>query len=336
MWAIATVMLLALAAGLALASAPAAQGWLAAFVIWSTVPIGSLVLLLIHRLVGGRWGKAIAPVLLPAASLLPMAVLAFIPVAVALPAIYPWAAHPDSLSPDLTHYYLNESLFVMRAALALGGWSILGLLIVQGRCTRLAAGLGLAFYGLMISLVAVDWILSIEPRFTSSAFAAGIAIQQILAALAWAALAAPEAPGDPAAGDLGGLLIAALLGVVYISLMSYIVSWYGDLPDKAVWYLRRGSGAWSWTIAAAVVLGTAIPFALLLKRSFRRSRQVLRIVGALILIGVWLHLTWLIAPTFAPGWPIFAVAGLIVLSGLSIGLVKAAPYRRNERPAHAR
>ena len=112
--------------------------------------------------------------------------------------------------------------------------------------------------------MSVDWILSVEPHFTSTAFAAGIAIQQILSALAFAALAAPEAADDPATGDLAGLLLAALLGVVYIAFMSYIVAWYGNLPDKAAWYLRRGMDGWDWTIAAAVAVGAILPFALLL------------------------------------------------------------------------
>ena len=45
------------------------------------------------------------------------------------------------------------------------------------------AGLGLVFHGIVISLVAVDWILSIDSSFSSSAFAAAIAIQQLLSAL---------------------------------------------------------------------------------------------------------------------------------------------------------
>ena len=41
------------------------------------------------------------------------------------------------------------------------------------------------------------------------------------------------------AGDLGGLLIATLLGVVYLEFMTFVVAWYGDLPDKAAWFLKR-------------------------------------------------------------------------------------------------
>ena len=187
-----------------------------------------------------------------------------------LSAPYRWAAGTASVRPDLAHLYLNEPAFLLRTFVALIGWSILAVLIVQRRCNPLTAAIGLAFHGLIISFVAVDWILSIDVGFGSSAFAAGFAIQQILAALAFTAVVAPEPDSDTAA-DLGGLLMAALLGTAYIDLMSFIVSWYGDLPDKAAWYLRRGQDGWNWVILSAVLVGALVPIAMLL--SSRTSRE---------------------------------------------------------------
>lgn len=69
-----------------------ARGWLVAWLVWSAVPVGSLVLMLIHGVTGGRWGEALAPALRPAAALVPLAGLAFLGVALGLPALYPWAA----------------------------------------------------------------------------------------------------------------------------------------------------------------------------------------------------------------------------------------------------
>lgn len=326
--------LLGLAAGLTFAPVAVAQGWLMAFLFWSSVPVGSLVLLLIHRLVGGRWGDALAPLLLPAAGLMPLVALAFGLVALGSAASFPWVTQPEILPPGVGRFYLNLPGFLLRAVIALGGWSILSVLIATGRCTKLVAGLGLAFHGLIISFVAIDWLLSIDPHFVSTAFAAGIAIQQILAALAWAALAAPEPPDDPATGDLGSFLMAALLGVVYLALMSYIVAWYGDLPEKAAWYLRRGTDGWNWTIAAAVTVGAILPFAMLLRRSLRRSRRALRIAAGLILLGIWLHVTWLVAPAFRPGWLVAAITALVAMTGLSLGLMRTAVLQPGRSAAH--
>jgi hypothetical protein len=169
-----------------------ARGWLLAWIAFGTAPAGSLVLLLVHRITGGRWGEALGPCLRPVAALLPLVALGFLGVAVALPALYPWAADPGAVKPEVAALYLSPALFTARGAVALLGWAVLAGLMLSGRASRLVAGLGLAVYGLTISLVPVDWILSLEPRFTSSAFGAGFALHQLLAALALATIASPK------------------------------------------------------------------------------------------------------------------------------------------------
>ncbi|KIU27932.1 hypothetical protein SR39_27695 [Methylobacterium radiotolerans] len=315
-----------------------ARGWLVAWLVWSAVPVGSLVLMLIHGVTGGRWGEALAPALRPAAALVPLAGLAFLGVALGLPALYPWAAEAGRVKPDVARLYLDPALFDLRAALALAGWSALALLYLAGRCGPLVAALGLSFYGLTISLVAVDWILSVDPHFTSSAFAAGIALHQILAALAWAAVASPPGLDEARAADLAGLILASLLGVLYLGLMSYIVAWYGDLPAKAAWYLKRGTGAWVAVLAAAVALGGILPFAALLFARLRRSAAALRVVGLLVLVGIALHLAWYVLPAYgaeAGLAALFAVPGLALLASASrpVGR-RLARIRAAGRPRH--
>lgn len=315
-----------------------ARGWLVAWLVWSAVPVGSLVLMLIHGVTGGRWGEALAPALRPAAALVPLAGLAFLGVALGLPALYPWAAEAGRVKPDVARLYLDPALFDLRAALALAGWSALALLYLAGRCGPLVAALGLSFYGLTISLVAVDWILSVDPHFTSSAFAAGIALHQILAALAWAAVASPPGLDEARAADLAGLILASLLGVLYLGLMSYIVAWYGDLPAKAAWYLKRGTGAWVAVLAAAVALGGILPFAALLFARLRRSAAALRVVGLLVLVGIALHLAWYVLPAYgaeAGLAALFAVPGLALLASASrpVGR-RVARIRAAGRPRH--
>ncbi|MHB2207931.1 hypothetical protein [Methylobacterium sp. CM6257] len=312
-----------------------ARGWLLAWLTWSTVPVGSLVLMLIHRVTGGRWGESLAPALRPAAALVPLAALAFLGVALGLPALYPWAADPGTVKPGVAELYLDPALFDLRAAVTLVGWSVLALLCLAGRCGALAAGLGLSFYGLTISLVAVDWILSAEPHFTSSAFAASFALHQILAALAWAAVASPAGLDEERASDLAGLILATLLGVLYMGLMSYIVAWYGDLPEKSVWYLKRGTGPWIAVLLAALAAGGILPFAALLFTRIRRSAASLRVVGLLVLVGVALHLAWYVLPAYETGAgpaAAFAVLGAALLGALSVPvgrrLARIGPSRR--------
>ena len=230
--------------------------------------------------------------------------------------------------------YLNLPFFLVRAAVALGGWSVLAVLLAQGAAPPLLAGLGLAFLWPDISLVARRLDPLRRPSLRLDRFCGRHChpADPLRARLGRARGA--RVPDDPPTGDLGSFLIAALLGVVYLALMSYVVAWYGDLPEKAAWYLRRSSGGWSWTIAAAVTVGAILPFAMLLRRSLRRSRRALRIAAGLILLGIWLHVTWLVAPAFRPGWLVAAITALVAMTGLSLGLMRTAVLQPGRSAAH--
>jgi hypothetical protein len=316
---LAVVALLALSA-LFVPIEPMLRGWLVAFAIFSSVSIGSMTWLLIHCLTGGEWGVAAAPVLRPAAAMTPLLVPGFLPVLAGLHQIYPWAADPAAIPADAAHWYLNEPSFLMRSLIALVAWSFLAVMFAAGCRSRLLAGLGLAFFGLSISLVAVDWYLSLEPHYVATAFAAMIAIQQLLAALALVALIGPPAIDGKVAGDLGGLLIATLLGVVYLEFMTFVVAWYGDLPDKAAWFLKRGSFGWVSVMIVALAAGAVLPFGMLVVSRVRRSRRGLRVAGALILLGTNLHFVWLLVPAFDHQAAVIAAAcaGLAILALLSL------------------
>ncbi|MEE7459777.1 hypothetical protein MPAR168_23205 [Methylorubrum populi] len=295
------------------------RGWLLAWIVWSAVPVGALLLTLIHAVTGGRWGEVLAPVLRPAIALVPLAALTFLGVALGLHAAYPWAAGTGA-APDVLRLYLDPTLFLVRAAVTLAGWSLLALLCLSGRGSKRVAGLGLTFYGLSISLVSVDWILSVEPGFNASAFPADVALHQMLAALAFAALASPPSLDAQGASDLAGLMLATLLGVIYLELMSYIVAWYGDLPPKAAWYLKRGEGPWGGILVATLLIGGALPFLALLFSAVRKSPALLRGVGLLVLVGVAGHFAWLVLPAYGEGAGAAAAvtpAALVVLALLS-------------------
>jgi hypothetical protein len=291
------------------------RGWLVAFAVFSSIPVGSMIWLLIHRLTGGEWGVAAAPVLRPAAAMSPFLIVAFVPVLVGLYWIYPWAADPGAIPADVAHWYLNRTYFLLRSLIALLGWSFFAVVFAAGLGGRLMAGLGLAFFGLTISLVAVDWYLSLDPHYVATAFGAMIAIQQLLMALAVTALIGPPAIEGKVAGDLGALLIATLLGVVYLGFMTFVVAWYGDLPEKASWFLRRSSPTWISVLITALAVGAVLPFGMLLVQRVRQSRQGLRIAAAAILFGTVLHFIWLLVPAFDDQGVVIAAAcgGVVVL-----------------------
>jgi hypothetical protein len=293
----------------------AVRGWLLAFVLFSQVALGAMALLLLHNLIHVRWGIQFASLLRALALGMPLLTLFWIPIAIHLSAIYPWASSPSRAPPDVYAIYLNPASFALRSITALAGWMLFALLLlIKGAVSRLTAALGLVFFGLSSYVFGFDWILSVGAPFISSAFNAEIAIQCLMAGLAACALFAPNVADEQARGDVGGFLLAASLGVFYFGLMSYIVNWYGNLPDQAEWYLDRG-GRWLFVLLAAVIFGAAVPIVSLLYGSVRNNGWPLRLVGASALLGVALDNLWLFAPLMTAQAILAAAIAFIAMMG---------------------
>jgi hypothetical protein len=299
----------------------AATGILVAFLFWSGISIGALAAMMIHRLTGGAWGYANARAFELAAGLLPLVALSAVAVFLLVPALYPWTGGSTGTAPDVAHWYLNSPLFVLRTCVAFAGWIAIYLLIrLPGTAGTLAAGFGLVFYGLIVGVVGLDWIQSIEPPFFSSSFGASLAFTQLLAAFAATALLAPQDQHESATFDLGGLMLATVLGLTYIDFMAVLIVWYGNLPHKVEWFLRRDQFPWSAVAWAAFILVSAVPgFALLFTR-VRASRTKLRAVALAVLVGIAMYYAWLVAPAGGAASLLAAAFAITGFGGLLIGL----------------
>jgi hypothetical protein len=305
--------------------AVAAAGWLIGFVFWMQILLGSLILILIHRLTSGRWGEVIANVVGPSSAAMPLLIVLAIPLFVAMPVLYPWVHHPGAIKPAVLSDYLNRTFFIGRTAIALVGWSILALLMprVQGIYGEILAGIGLVFIGLVVSSVSIDWYLSLEAPFTSSSFGASVAISSLVAALAWAAAWAPMPEGDPATGDVGALLLATVLGITYIDFMAVLVIWYGDLPREEAWFVARDPLIWRIVAWIAFLLGSLFPVLALIQSRFRNERGPLRAVGICTLIGVAFYDAYLIAPSAGVA---ALVTALLAVVGIGLALIGGAGF----------
>jgi hypothetical protein len=263
---------------------------------------------------------AAAPTFAGAAACLPVAPLAFAPMLLALPTLYPWAADPGAAAPDVARLYLNAFGYGARGLIALIGWAAIGVFLNVGRLNLLGAALALVFHGLAISLVAVDWGLSLDPHYSDSAFGAELAIQQLMLALALVAILQPATAIAVAEGDVGGLLLATALAAFYLGLMTFIVKWYGDQPADVAWYFARARGlSWVW-LMGALLFGALGPIAALSWKRIRETPIALRGAAASAALGVVLHDIWWLGPDGTGATALAAALALAALIGLSIWL----------------
>jgi hypothetical protein len=307
----------------------AAGGWLTALAFWSSVTIGSLAAVMIHTLTGGRWGTRFAPVFVPCALATPLIGALFAPVLAEPEVFYPWTHDPTSAPADVSHLYLNVAFFIARTAAALCFWTLIAFLLTRlsGRAAVLTAAIGLAIHGLIIGIIGVDWILSLEPVFISTSFGATLAFTQLAAAFAWAVIISPGRRENTPLADLGGLLLATLLGITYMNFIAVLVIWYGDLPHKVSWFVHRDHWPWTLVAGAAFVLGSVVPIFSLFLQRVRASRRGLRIVGVIVLAGIAFYYAYLIGPSFGVLSLGSAFVAIIAVGALLVAFV-GAPWAR--------
>lgn len=317
------ILALAVVAAIALAlsawgdAATAARAWLAAFVLVSMIPIGSLGLLLVQGISGGRWGEDFAPALVPAARAIPLLFLVFLPVILLRPMIYDWTAL--NVPPQVRALYLNPLFFDARTLIGLAIWSVLAWTDAWRK--PLWGALGLVAHLILMTFLPADWVMTIRPGSVSAGFGLGFGIEQMFAALGFVAVLAPQAPDRPNR-DLAGIMATTLLGSVYFLYMEFLIPWYGNVPDKVHWFVTRAGEAWWLVGLLAFLIGAALPFLAILNPYVRREPSAMRVVGVLVLAGIVLHIGWMTLPAFgaltiAPA--IFA-ALLMALAAAAIAL----------------
>lgn len=313
---------LALCGGIwALWPADLLPAYLVGFSFWVGLALGSLGLTMLHHLVGGSWGMIVRrPMESAGATILPLAIL-FLPVAFGLGWLYPWA-RPEEVAHDsqLAHkaIYLNATFYLARAAVYFVVW--LGLAwaldhfsreqdtrsdLTISRRLQTLSGPGLVVLFLTGTFAAIDWMMSLEPKWVSTVYGAMVVTGQALATLATmiiiAVLLSRYAPLDEAATsdrlhDLGNLMLAFTMLWAYMSFSQFLIIWCGNLPEEIPWYLRRARGPWQWVALVLVLFHFFLPFLVLLFRESKRQSRLLFGVAAFVLAMHWIDVVWLVIP----------------------------------------
>jgi len=305
-----------------------AQSYLIAFIFWTGITVGSLALLMVQYLSGGGWGMFARRVFEASTRTWPLMAILFLPIAsIWMPTLFEWvrpeAAH-DPVIQDKA-IYLNRSFFLIRAALFFGIWGTLTFLLNRwskeqdvsaprlpgpkdGRM-RVLSGPGLVLYMITVTFMAVDWIMSLAPHFTSTIFGilllggqglSTLAFTIIILALLSRAKPISEVARPDLFHDLGKLMLAFVMLWAYFNVSQLIIIYQGNLPEEVPWYTTRVQGGWG-IIAAIVLLGHfALPFALLLSRDLKRHARSLSMIAIWVLVMRVIDLVWNIGPIFRP------------------------------------
>jgi hypothetical protein len=275
--------------------------------------------------------------------------LLFVPIFFGMADLYSWA-RPEVVAHDKIlqqkSVYLNIPFFTLRTILYFAIWISVGYFLTKwsreqdnstgaslvDRLQRLS-GPGLVLFGLTITFSAIDWLMSLEPRWYSSIYGMLFMVSYGLAAMAFVIgvayfLARREPLSQVFAPwvfhDLGNLLLAFVMLWAYLSFSQFLIVWVENLRHEIPWYLRRIIGGWGAIAVTLIVVQFALPFVFLLSRTVKRKPATL--FGVAIVIGC-MHLVeifWFVAPTFHPTG--FSLSWMDLAAPIGIGGVWFAAF----------
>jgi hypothetical protein len=301
------------------------HSYLIAYLFWLGITLGSLALLMMQHLTGGRWALVIRRILEAGTRTLPLMAVAALPLLVGMKTLYSWA-RPGQDDPVILakHFYLNPQFFVVRMVFYFAVWLTLAYFLNKWSREEDAgeaglqlwmrleglSGIGLVIYGLTVTFATVDWAMSLEPRWYSTIYGLLFMVAQALSALALAVLVLiwlsdrkplSQIVRQSHFQDLGSFLLTFVMLWAYLEFSQWLIIWGGNLTDEIPWYIRRLEGVWGSVALLLVILGFFLPFFLLLFRNVKRKTRSLLIVALLILLMRLVDLYWTILPAFGGG-----------------------------------
>ncbi len=300
------------------------QSYLLAFIFWISLPLGSLVILMIHQVSGGGWGFSIRRFLEAGTRTLPLMFIFSLPILFfGIHDLYEWS-HAEVVAHDalLTYKapYLNESSFVVRNFVYFAIWGLFVFLLNKWsrqqdlieetwptNRTQKLSGPGIVIFFLTVTMASIDWIMSLEPHWFSSIFGVIYIIGQALITWSFMVLVAvklsDKAPlshllTTQRIADLGTFMLATVMLWAYTSFSQLLIIWSGNLPEEITWYITRLEGGWEYIGYGLILVHFAIPFLFLISSTMKAKTKVIVTFAIWMLIARFFDLLWQTRPSF--------------------------------------
>lgn len=301
------------------------QAFLTNFIFWTGLAAGSVLLSAVLTMTNASWGRPLKRLAEAPGAFLPPAFILFWFLYAGKEHLFPW------LHEDLgrkagwldIHFLFARDGFALLVLVALAAALIYssvkpdlemsasgslppGAEIHRKRQGRLAVAYGL-LYAFILTLLAFDLIMSLDPHWVSTLFGAyyfmgsfytGLAAVLILAVIAVKFGGLGDAIRPKQFHDMGKLLFAFCIVTADFFYAQFLVIWYGNLSEETSYVITRVNFA-PWNILAWTVLAVAfaLPFLVLLNRDIKMKRVPMTILAAVILAGMWLERLLLVAPS---------------------------------------
>ncbi len=238
--------------------------------------------------------------------------------------LYIWLNSSEVAKDDLLVHksaYLNLTFFIIRLLVFSAIWIVFYKLLTRlslkqdktGKesLTHQSVSYSIAFlalFALSFTFFTVDTVMSLEPHWFSTVFGvysfAGL-FQSFLAALILFIIyfrrkgyLKDKLVNANHLHDVGKFLFGFTIFWAYIAFSQYMLVWYANIPEEAVYYLHRSQHDWLWVSLALIIFKFIVPFIYLLPRWVKRDESSLVVVSVLILIMQYVDIYWMVYPNY--------------------------------------
>lgn len=340
-----------LGAGVGLLSAgsreQALHSYLVAYVFIVTIALGGLFFAMLQHLVGAVWSVVVRRIAEIIASALPVLALLFVPIAMGVKTLFPWAGHAAHEHAVVAKAaYLNLPFFFTRAAFYFVTWVGLSLIfynrsVAQDKSRdpftlltlRHVSAPAMFLFGITLTFAGFDWLMSLNAEWFSTIFGVYVFAGTVTSSLSAFILTGillrrqgvlTEAFTIEHYHDLGKLLFGFIVFWTYIGFSQYFLIWYGNLPEETHWFLHRWEGGWKAYSVALVFIHFAIPFFGILSRNAKRSLTILGVVAPWMIAAHYIDLYWVVMPQLHKEGPVLSwldVSCLLGVGGIFLAVV---------------
>lgn len=322
------------------------------FMLLLSIAVGAIMLIALEYLAGAVWSTPMRRVSEFLGASLPFAIILAIPLFINLHSIFEWT-HTDIMSVDKVlqakSSYLNVGFFAIRFIVIFLIFFLFYWLFTRNsrkqdiskdqRLTSINVKLSAPFMPIAaigLSILAIDWIMSLAPHWYSTIFGIYFITGTILAGLGATTYAVvrlnEKGYFQPALRSdhyysLGALMFAFTNFWAYIAFSQFLLIWYANIPEETVWFLARWEGSWKYISIGLVFIRFIIPYAGLLAQPAKMDPKRLKIMGLWILFSHIYDMYWLIMPTLSGnivfgwmelGFPILVIGIIIIVFSLQI------------------
>ncbi len=316
-----------------------------AFVL--SIALGSMFVIALEYIAGAVWSVPFRRVAEALGALIFVAPIFLIPVIFNLHNLFIWT-HKDLVANDSILNskapFLNETFLYVRTAVIFLIWWSFYLLMTRNSLSQdktgdqkytkrnsIISGIFIVFFAISITIISIDWLMSLEPRWFSTIFGVYYFSGTFLAGLAAITLFSINLNerGFLIQGikpdhyySLGAWMFAFINFWGYIAFSQFMLIWYANLPEETFWFITRGTGSWMYFSIGMIVVHFLVPYILILSQPSKMDPKRLKIAGAWILFAHFYDLYWLVMPTldqqgfkfnfFDLAFPVFVV-GLVMV-----------------------